>query len=161
MRPTLTPGRADPRRSLASSLLLGIGLMAGLDEIVFHQLLAWHHFFDWSTLAFGLVSDGLLHSGELIILVLGFFMLADLRARHALAPRMAWASFVLGLGGFQLFDGIVDHKVLRLDQVRYVDHLLPYDLAWDGVGVLLLLIGYALYRHARAREGAAPDAAGA
>ncbi len=141
----------DARRTLRATIVLGIGGMAAVDEIVFHQLLAWHHFFDWSTPAFGLFSDGLLHSAELILLVLGFFMFSELRARRALAPRFAWAGFFLGMGGFQLFDGIVDHKVLRLHQVRYVDNLLPYDLAWNGAALMLLAVGFALLRAARAQ----------
>ncbi|MFN3574691.1 MAG: DUF2243 domain-containing protein [Phenylobacterium sp.] len=143
---------ADPRRSLLAAGLIGVGVTAAVDEIVFHQLLAWHHFFDRSTSAVALFSDGLLHSAELIILVLGFFMLADVRARRALARTSAWAGFFLGAGGFQLFDGIVDHKVLRLHQVRYVDNLLPYDLAWNGAGLLLLAVGLMLLRRARAER---------
>ncbi len=143
---------ADPRRSLLAAGLIGVGVTAAVDEIVFHQLLAWHHFFDRSTSAVALFSDGLLHSAELIILVLGFFMLADVRARRALASTSAWAGFFIGAGGFQLFDGIVDHKVLRLHQVRYVDNLLPYDLAWNGAGLLLLAVGFVLLRRARAER---------
>jgi len=151
----------DPRRSMRAAILLGIGAMAAVDEIVFHQLLAWHHFFDWSTPAFGLFSDGLLHSAELILFVLGFFLFSELRGRQALAPRFAWAGFFLGMGGFQLFDGIVDHKILRLHQVRYVDDLLPYDLAWNGFALVLLAIGFALWRSARTvhRRGAPPASA--
>ncbi|OHB38511.1 DUF2243 domain-containing protein [Phenylobacterium sp.] len=143
---------ADPRRSMLAAGLIGVGVTAAVDEIVFHQLLAWHHFFDRSTSAVALFSDGLLHSAELIILVLGFFMLADVRARRALASTSAWAGFFIGAGGFQLFDGIVDHKVLRLHQVRYVDNLLPYDLAWNGAGLLLLAVGFVLLRRARAER---------
>ena len=143
-RPTL-----DTRRSMLATILLGVGVMAAIDEIVFHQILAWHHFYDLSTPALGLVSDGLLHSAELIFFVLGFFMFSDLRARHSLARTHAWAGFFFGLGIFQLFDGIVDHKLLGLHQVRYVDNLLPYDLAWNGFGVLLLVIGFVLLRRAR------------
>lgn len=148
MAATESVPRSDTRRSMIATTLLGVGVMAALDEIVFHQILAWHHFFDWGTSAFALFSDGLLHSAELILFVLGFFMFADLRARHVLARTHAWAGSFLGLGGFQLFDGIIDHKVLRLHQIRYVDNLLPYDLAWSGFGILLLVIGLVLARRA-------------
>jgi uncharacterized membrane protein len=121
--------KLDSRRSIMATVLLGVGVMAAVDEIVFHQILAWHHFFDWSTPAFGLLSDGLLHSAELILFVLGFFMFSDLRAHHILDRTYAWAGFFFGLGGFQLFDGIVNHKLLRLHQIRYVENLFPYDLA--------------------------------
>ena len=139
----------DTRRSLVAVLLIGVGLMAAVDEIVFHQLLAWHHFFDRATPAIGLLSDGLLHAAELISLVAGFFLLSELKRQQALAKGYARAGFFLGAGGFQLFDGVIDHKVLRVHQVRYVDNLWPYDLGWNAAGVALLLIGWWLLRRAR------------
>ncbi|MDH4571012.1 hypothetical protein CUR86_20425 [Salinicola acroporae] len=30
--------------TMVTAVLLGVGIMAALDEIVFHQVLAWHHF---------------------------------------------------------------------------------------------------------------------
>lgn len=123
--------------------------MAAVDEIVFHQLLSWHHFYDRSTHEVALMSDGLLHAGELVALVAGFFLYADLRRRGSLAARSGWAGLFLGLGGFQLWDGLVDHKLLRLHQVRYGVDLLPYDLAWNSVGLVLLLVGVLLARRAR------------
>lgn len=143
------------KHSLWAAFLVGIGIMAAVDEIIFHQLLRWHHFFDLSTPATGLISDGILHAGELIAIVAGFFILIDLRRREALFPGWAWAGFFLGMGAFQIFDGIIDHKVLRVHQVRYDVYLLPYDLAWNAAGLVLLLIGVLLWyraRSAKARE---------
>ncbi|MDQ4094508.1 MAG: DUF2243 domain-containing protein [Actinomycetota bacterium] len=136
---------------MAVCALLGAAVMAVLDEIVFHQILHWHHFFDRSTPGAGLLSDGLLHTGELLGLAVGFFLYADLR-HHALAPTHAWAGFILGLGGFQLFDGIVVHKLLRIHQIRYGVDTMPYDLAWNAGGLGLLAIGAALA--VRAARGA-------
>lgn len=124
--------------------VIGVGVMAAVDEIVFHQLLAWHHFYDRSTTRIGLLSDGLLHATELLLLVTGFFLLADLRRRGTLHVRRGWAGLLLGAGGFQLFDGVVNHKVLRLHQVRYDVELLPYDLAWNAGAVVLLALGLVL-----------------
>ncbi|MDT0632435.1 DUF2243 domain-containing protein [Rubrivirga litoralis] len=143
------PPRPDARRSLGVAALLGVGLMAAVDEVVFHQLLRWHHFFDLSTPAVGIISDGLLHAFELVALVSGAFLAADLLRRGAWAGRWAWAGGFLGAGGFQLFDGIVDHKVLRIHQVRYGVELLPYDVAWNAVGLALLAVGAALAVRAR------------
>ncbi len=137
------------RPSVLAAGLLGIAIMAAVDEIVFHQLLAWHHFYDRATPAIGLLSDGLLHAAELVALVGGFFWFADLRRRQVLVPRAAWGGFLLGAGGFQLFDGLVDHKVLRVHQVRYGVDLLPYDLAWNLSGAVLLVAGAVLVWRAR------------
>ena len=131
-------------KSFWSAFLIGVAVMAGIDEIVFHQLLGWHHFYDGSTLEIGLFSDGLLHAAELIALVAGFFLLADARRRTSFSPLVAWAGFFVGLGTFQLWDGIIDHKVLRLHQIRYGVEILPYDLAWNGLGLAILTVGVIL-----------------
>ncbi|RKR90290.1 putative membrane protein [Micromonospora pisi] len=139
--PKAPTGRGRRGRSTAATVLIGVGVMAAVDEIVFHQLLRWHHFYDRSTPALGLVSDGLLHAAELVALVAGFFLLADLRRHGWLVPASAWAGLFLGLGGFQLFDGVVDHKVLRVHQIRYGVEIVPYDVAWIASGALLLVVG--------------------
>ena len=76
-----------PRPSITSGVVLGIAFMAAVDEIVFHQLLAWHHFFDRSTPAIGLLSDGLLHTAEVLLLVAGFVLYADLRRGRRSSSR--------------------------------------------------------------------------
>ncbi|WP_228924313.1 DUF2243 domain-containing protein [Streptomyces sp. DH7] len=150
-RPVPPNARRRPRRSLAVCALVGVAAMAAVDEIVFHQILHWHHFYDRSTLGIGLLSDGLLHTVELLAMVVGFFGLADLRRRGAFCAAHGWAGFFLGLGAFQLFDGIVDHKLLRLHQIRYGVDVTPYDWAWNSVGLLLLGVGVALTVRARRR----------
>lgn len=144
--------KSSKLRSMQAAALAGVGVMAAVDEIVFHQLLSWHHFYDRSTPEVGLMTDGFLHAAELIAIVASFFMLLDLRKNNSLVIPRAWAGFLLGLGAFQLFDGIVDHKVLRLHQIRYVENLLPYDITWNAAGLLLLLIGFYLLKKARNRE---------
>ncbi|NJB84348.1 putative membrane protein [Lewinella marina] len=139
----------EPTRSIRAAALIGVGVMAAVDEIIFHQVLAWHHFYDGATPQIALLSDGFLHAAELVALVAGFFLLLDLRRSDTLDTGRAWAGFFLGLGGFQLFDGIVDHKVLRLHQIRYVENLLPYDIAWNAAGLILLAIGWVLLRRNR------------
>lgn len=128
--------------------------MAAVDEILFHQILAWHHFYDRATPFIALMSDGFLHAGELIALVAGFILVMKLLRQNALDSRFAWAGFFIGLGGFQMFDGIVDHKILRLHQIRYgVDTIIPYDLTWNAVGFVLLLTGAVLLIKARRAHG--------
>jgi len=134
---------------MLAAAIIGFGAMAAVDEIVFHQLLAWHHLYDRSSSRIALMSDGLLHAADLLLVVGGFHWFAELRRRRCLAPRSAWAGAFLGLGGFQLFDGVVNHKVLRVHQIRYDVDLVPYDLAWNGAAVVLLLIGLVLAARSR------------
>ncbi|HEY0167280.1 MAG TPA: DUF2243 domain-containing protein [Jatrophihabitans sp.] len=131
-------------KSYWSAFLIGVAVLAGVDEIVFHQVLGWHHFYDNSTPDIGLLSDGLLHAVELVALVAGFFLLADTRRRNTFSNIAAWAGFFTGAGVFQLWDGVIDHKVLGVHQIRYDVEILLYDLAWNASAAALLAIGVAL-----------------
>ncbi len=126
---------------ITPGVFLGIGIMAALDEIIFHQLLAWHHFYDQATPVIGLLSDGVLHALELLLLVGGFFLLFEQRRLNLTNSTLTWGGFFLGAGGFQLFDGLINHKVLRLHQIRYNVDVLPYDIAWNAGAGILMLIG--------------------
>ncbi|SDR72862.1 Uncharacterized membrane protein [Halopseudomonas xinjiangensis] len=144
--------QGDARRSFWYAVLVGIGVMAAVDEIVFHQLLQWHHFVDLATPFIGILSDGVLHAIELLATAVGFVLLVGLARERMLHVAMVWAGVLMGSGGFQLFDGVVNHKILRIHQVRYgVDPLL-YDLTWNAVGIALLVVGFCVLSRFR-REG--------
>ena len=134
------------RRSIWSGTLAGVGLVAFIDETVFHQLLHWHHFYDKSTLAVGLRSDGLFHAGGFISMVAGLFLLADAHRRGGFVPKRWWGGLLLGAGGFQLYDGIVQHKLLGLHQIRYHVTIWPYDLTWNLIAFLMIVAGVLLMK---------------
>ena len=80
-----------------SGILFGIGMVAFIDEAVFHQLLHWHHFYDKSTTEIGLVSDGFFHAFSWLASVGGLFMVADLaQASGVLDETMDWWCVVGG-----------------------------------------------------------------
>ncbi|UCZ54941.1 DUF2243 domain-containing protein [Bacillus shivajii] len=128
-------------RNLWSGILFGLGLIAFFDEVVFHQLLHWHHFYDRSTRSLGLISDGLFHAFSWFATIGGLFMFADLRRRQALWPTRWWGGVFFGAGAFQLYDGIVQHKVMRIHQIRYVDNVIIYDFIWNLSAIAILVIG--------------------
>ncbi|WP_172250738.1 DUF2243 domain-containing protein [Saccharibacillus deserti] len=128
-------------RSLWSGILFGLGCVAFIDEVVFHQLLHWHHFYDKSTTAVGLVSDGVFHAFSWFATVASLFMLADLRRRRSLFAARWWGGLLLGAGFFQLYDGIVQHKLMELHQIRYGVDLTVYDWTWNIAAVVLLVAG--------------------
>ena len=137
-------------RNLWSGILFGIGLVAFIDEMVFHQLLHWHHFYDKSTTSIGLVSDGLFHALSWFATIGSLFMFADLRRRNALWLKRWQGGVFLGAGGFQLYDGIIQHKLMRLHQIRYDVDILPYDLIWNILAAALIVVGvYLIYRTRR------------
>lgn len=89
-------------RNLGSGFLFGLGLVAFFDETVFHQLLGWHHFYDKSTDAVGLFSDGLFHAFSWFATVAALFLVADLRRRKAFWTKRWIGGVLLGAGFFQL-----------------------------------------------------------
>jgi uncharacterized membrane protein len=131
-------------RNLVSGVLVGVGVAAFLDETLFHQLLHWHHFYDKSTTDVGLVSDGLFHAFGWFAVVAGLFLLADLRRRRGLWWTRWMAGLLLGAGGFQLYDGTIQHKLLRLHQIRYHVNLVPYDVTWNVAAAVLIVVGVLL-----------------
>ncbi|MFC0469394.1 DUF2243 domain-containing protein [Halalkalibacter kiskunsagensis] len=136
-------------RNLWSGILFGLGLVAFFDETVFHQLLRWHHFYDKSTTDIGLISDGLFHAFSWFATIGGLFMLADLRRRNALWLKRWWGGVLLGAGVFQLYDGIVQHKLMRLHQIRYVENVIIYDLVWNIIAIVMVVAGVILLYQTR------------
>ncbi|MDI3330926.1 MAG: DUF2243 domain-containing protein [Micrococcus sp.] len=136
-----TAARAD-RRTVASGFLFGCGIAASMiDLFIFHLGLQWHHFYDLSTTEVALAADGVFHAVGWFVTVWGLFLLADVRRRTDVSWRRWTGAVVAGVGAFQLVDAVVNHKVLRIHQIRYHVDLLPYDVAWTGSAALLLLAG--------------------
>jgi hypothetical protein len=75
------------RRSIWSGVLAGVGLVAFIDETVFHQLLHWHHFYDKSRWLVGV--DNCSTRG-LIAMVAGLSCW-PMRTAGAACPERWWA----------------------------------------------------------------------
>jgi uncharacterized membrane protein len=150
-------------RNTAAGVLLGLGTVAFVDEVVFHQLLHWHHFYDLSTTGVGLVSDGLFHAFSWFATVASLLMVASLRRERRFRGLAFTAGWLTGAGSFQLYDGLVQHKLMGLHQIRYGVNLVPYDLTWNILAGILLVAGVALWilsrRRARGASGAEPGRA--
>ena len=130
-------------RNLWSGILFGLGLIAFLDETLFHQILGWHHFYDKSTTDIGLLSDGFFHAFSWFATVGSLFMVADLRRRQAFWLKRWVGGVLLGAGAFNLYDGIVQHKLMRIHQIRYdTDNLFLYDLVWNSLAAIILIAGF-------------------
>jgi len=139
-----TAQAARAGRTLLAGVLLGLGTVAFVDETVFHQILHWHHFYDRSTSDVGLVSDGVFHAFSWFATVGALFLVADLRRERAFWGRRFLAGWLAGAGFFQLYDGLVQHKLLGLHQIRYGVDLLPYDVVWIVIAAALLVAGLVL-----------------
>ncbi|NMO95203.1 DUF2243 domain-containing protein [Paenibacillus lemnae] len=137
------------KRNMLSGILFGVGLVAFLDEMVFHQLLHWHHFYDQSTTEAGLVSDGFFHAFSWLATIGGLFLFADLRRRNIFQRQAWWGAVLLGSGLFQLYDGTIQHKWMRIHQIRYVENVGVYDWIWNLTAAGLIIVGAVLVLRSR------------
>jgi uncharacterized membrane protein len=148
--------RRANRRVVQIAFWTGFGLMGALDAITFHHLLRWHNLYVHAGADWRAISDGLLHVVTTGLLFAGFLRLWRNRRLVAQAQTtgLALAAGIwLGMGVFQLLDGTLFHKVLQLHPVREgVDNITPYDLAWIGSALLLMLVGALLWRQVGRRQ---------
>ena len=145
-------------------LLLGVGLGGFVDGIVLHQILQWHHMltatdrYPSSTIA-GLhantLADGVFHAATWVFVFVGMWLAIKAWQQGRVAPpwRTHIGLLLIGWGGFNLVEGVVDHHVLGLHHVRddVADHT-PWDLGFLLLGALLLVGGWLLQRGSRAHD---------
>ena len=148
----------EPRRAVRTlmwtGVIVGIGVVGTLDEVVLHQLLQWHNFYVHATARWRIVSDGLFHLFTAAMLWVGIARLWSQRSLigNPGSGRAFAAGILLGMGGFNLYDGTIQHKLLGLHPVREgVPNQLPYDLVFIGIALLLFVIGWLLSRSVPSR----------
>lgn len=143
---------------LFTGILIGIGVIGFLDEAIFHQLLQWHNFY-WNTDQHGRVlSDGLFHVLSTLLLIWGTLRLWFGTVPR---PRRFLAGILIGAGGFNAYDGVVQHVLLHLHLVnekvcptpeRGTNSVLtchadiPFEIVWIVIGSLILIVGLYLWR---------------
>jgi uncharacterized membrane protein len=133
-----------------------------------HQILQWHHLLTSEgsypdTTVGGLqdntLADGLFHAFTWVVVVVGLFVLwrrtNDWRWAASGRALIGWV--LVGWGGFNLVEGLVDHQPLGLHHVREgVGHQTVYDLGFLALGALLVLVGLVLARSGDNHRGPRP-----
>lgn len=153
----------DHRRSLLLwGGVLGFGLGALVDVMIFHQVFQTHHllsgFYDpltYDGLRTNVMFDGLFSLAMLAITGVGMVMLwrtANSAARPLPSLVVVGAGLV-GAGVFNVYDGIVDHYLLGLHDVVHGTE--AYNPHWVVVSVLMLGAGLAVLWLADRRGGPA------
>lgn len=147
---------SESKTLIFASFLLGFGLGGFIDGIVLHQLLQWHHMIanlvPTNTLA-GLetntVGDGVFNAGMFLITVVGLSLLWQSFKENpylSLSTRAFIGWNLIGWGGFNLFDSVVFHAILRLHHIRQVPNFIIYDIGFFLIGGFLVLGGIVLTR---------------
>lgn len=135
-------------------VLLGVGLGGFVDGILLHQILQWHHMVSHveSDVATNTLADGLFHAFAWVCVVVAATLLIAAWQRGRLAPEWRQYSGLLlvGWGGFNLVEGLVNHQLLGIHHVR--DDLggpLVWDLGFLLLAALQIGVGWWLVRGAR------------
>ena len=152
-------GERHRRRPLiVAGIILGVGLGGFLDGIVLHQVLQWHHMLTSAgypatsveNLEINTLADGLFHAATWLMTAIGLALLW----RAGRLPDVPWStttfigSMLIGWGGFNLVEGIIDHHILGIHHVKPGPNQFAWDLAFLPLGALLATSGWALIRGA-------------
>jgi uncharacterized membrane protein len=149
----------------ASGILFGMGLGGFFDGIVLHQVLQWHHMLSsryppvtLENLRLNTLWDGVFHSATYVFVVVGLYLFWRVAHRDHLvwSSRLLWATLLLGWGGFNVVEGLIDHEILGLHHVNErvaAAQFVYWDVGFLAWGALMLLGGALLLRSARRRPG--------
>ena len=148
----------DKRSQTATigGILLGIGMGGFVDGIVLHQILQWHNMVsNWmppttlEAMQVNMLWDGIFHAVVWLVTLAGIFMLWRAAYRNERVPALPAfiGQLLLGWGGFNLVEGIINHQILGIHYVRQVPEYTAYNLTFLAVGgVLFIVIGWTLMR---------------
>jgi uncharacterized membrane protein len=138
------------RLTIAAGMLLGVGLGGFVDGILFHQVLQWHEMISSVLPPVTLVAVkvnmlwvGVFHIFAWVMTALGVITLAHAAdaERQVPVPRPLGASFAIGMGLFNVVEGIIDHQILGLHHVHPGAWQTAWDIGFIVVGAALALAG--------------------
>ncbi len=142
-------------RARNAAVLLGVGLGGFLDGITLHQIAQWHQMLSATlppetmhAMKRNMLADGWFHMATWLATVAGMFVLwSAVRGAGRLPSTRSFSAYLLiGWGGFNLIEGVINHHILELHHVRDLPAHQPfYDwlfLVVGGVG--FILAGFAL-----------------
>jgi uncharacterized membrane protein len=143
-------------RATVAGILIGIGMGGFVDGIVLHQIAQWHNMLSniipphtMDAMRVNMTWDGLFHALTWVITLVGILQLRS--AAYARDPIPSLRAFtgqlILGWGIFNLVEGVIDHQLLGIHNVREVPNYTVYNLTFLAIaGVLFILIGWLLMR---------------
>ena len=138
----MTEARRSHRATVAG-ILMGIGMGGFVDGITLHQIAQWHNMLSnvvpphtMDSMRVNMAWDGFFHALTWLITLVGILQLRS--AAYAREP-IPWAQaftgqLILGWGMFNLVEGIIDHQILGLHNVREVTNYTVYNLTFLAVG---------------------------
>jgi uncharacterized membrane protein len=159
----MAQGKRSNRATIAG-ILMGIGMGGFVDGIVLHQILQWHNMVsNWippttmEAMRVNMLWDGIFHAFVWLVTLIGIFMLWKAAFQREGIPSLPVfiGQLLLGWGGFNLVEGIIDHQILGIHYVRQVPEYTVYNLTFLAIGgVLFILVGWILMRRSETSSAA-------
>ena len=157
--PTRTP------LSIAPGVLLGIGLGGFLDGVLLHQLLQWHSMLSSvvppttvEAMHLNMFWDGVFHAAMWITTLAGVMLLWRSSARGTTPPlRRFVGALLIGWGSFNIVEGLIDHHLLQLHNVREVLNPAIWNIAFLAFSLVVMCIGVRYVSNVASRKSAFAD----
>jgi uncharacterized membrane protein len=142
--------------------VFGVGFGALIDVFVFHLIFQTHHLLSgiYDPLTYDGLRTNVMFDGLFSVLMLGVMSLGAAmlwrtanRATRPLSSLVVGGSVLVGMGVFNVFDGVVNHYLLDLHNVVHGTE--AYNPHWLVVSFLMLGAGLAVLWMADRRGGPA------
>lgn len=147
----------NPVPLIKASVVTGIGLGGFIDGIVLHQILQWHEMLSYrlppATLlnkSVNMFWDGVFHLFCLLVVFVGIILFWKLLGRDKInrSGKLLSGGLLTGWGIFNLVEGIIDHQILKLHNVREITENPQYwNIIFLIASLVMLLAGIFLIKH--------------
>ena len=147
----------------AAATVLGIGIGGFIDGIVFHQILQWHEMISnqiapvtYIAKSVNMFWDGIFHAFTLMVTITGIVLLWKLLKRNNIdrSGNLLVGGLLLGWGLFNFLEGIADHQVLKLHNVREVTtNKEAWNLGFLAFSIVLIILGLLISKQRKQEEG--------
>ena len=144
----------------ASAILLGIGLGGFVDGIVLHQILQWHSMLSnvvrpstVEAIHLNMFWDGVFHAATWIVTFIGVMLLWESGKRGTNPPLSVFlGAMLMGWGAFNLVEGLINHQLLKLHNVREVSEPALWNIGFLALSAAIFLAGLVMtYKQPRSR----------
>lgn len=157
---------ADRDFPISAGIFFGLGLGGFFDGIILHQVLQWHHMLTSGgypadsvrNLQINTLWDGIFHLSTYIFVVLGLIILWKRAHRTHVrwSGKLMFGTILIGFGGFNLVEGLVDHQLLG---IHHVNETVPpgrwiyWDVGFLLWGAVMLIVGWFLLKSGEQQTG--------
>jgi uncharacterized membrane protein len=142
-------------RMRLAALLLGVGLGASFEGIVFRQILDWHQMLSAvlppdtpPAMRLSKLAEGWVQLAAWVVIAAGVFVLSwTVRlAGRVPSTRSFFGYLMIGWGSFNLGEGLINHHLLEIHHLRDLPtRVAVYDWVWLAAGGIgFIVVGLAL-----------------